>query len=114
MRRSKLALTAAATLSLLTGCATYTPKYYDNFSLAHSAASAGGVYGVKDRSVPKEDIGNFTQSVGFGAIYTVAGLSGTPLGLSSLGGGLFHPVDVLSDSGPDASRVTMFAWMPES
>lgn len=108
------ALTTVASLSFLTGCAGYTPKYYDINSLAHNAATAGGVYGVKDRTVPKADLGNFTQSVEYGALYTAAGMSGTALGLSSLGGGLFHMVDALIDEGPDAERVSMFAWMPES
>lgn len=114
MQFSKLALAAAATFSMVTGCAGYTPKYYDGFSLAYNASQAAAIHGVKDRSAPKEGVGNFTQTVEFGAIYTAAGLSGTALGLSSLGGGLFHLVDALIDEGPDAERVTFFAWMPES
>lgn len=114
LKSGKKTIIAAAAFALLAGCAGNTPTYYKIDSLARNAASAGGVYGVRDFSVPREEVGNFTESVEFGAIYTAAGLSGTALGLSSLGGGLLHLVEAVTDEGPDASRVTLFAWMPES
>ncbi|MDY0207817.1 MAG: hypothetical protein RBR82_14525 [Pseudomonas sp.] len=114
----KLKIISIVTIAALTltGCAfDYTPKYYESDSYAYNTSYTGGVStGLKDRTAPKGGIGNFTQTVEFGAAYTAAGFVAPALGLSGLASGGINLLDMLIDDGPDAGRSTTFAWMPLS
>ena len=108
--------TAAITGLTFTGCAfDYTPKYYESSSYAKNTAYTGGVKtGLKDRTKPLGGVGNFTQTVEFGAAYTAAGFVAPALGLSGLASGGINLLDMLIDDGPAAGRSATFAWMPLS
>lgn len=114
----KLHFTSIAAFAALglAGCAfEYTPKYFEGSSYAKNTAQTGGVHsGLKDRSAPKGGVGNFTQTVEFGAVYTAAGFAAPALGLSSLASGGINLLDMLVDDGPIAGKSSTFAWMPLS
>lgn len=105
--------TIAATV--LSGCAIdLTPKYYESNSYAQNALYMGSYLNVKDRTAPAGGVGNFTQTVEFGAVYTAAGFAAPALGLSGLASGGINLLDMLIDDGPMQSRNMAFAWMPQS
>ncbi len=116
INKIKLLSVSVIAALMLSGCANdYVRKYYDINSYAYNTAYTGGVKsGLKDRSAPKGGVGNFTQTVEFGAAYTAAGFAAPALGMSNLAGGAVNLLDMLIDDGPDASRNNAFAWMPLS
>lgn len=111
----KFSLLGAALLVVIgaTGC-SLTPQYHEGSSLAGNAVYAGGYMSVRDRNEPKGGVGNFTQTVEFGAAYTAAGFIDPALNLSNLAGGMVNLLDMLIDDGPVEARNTIFGWMPAS
>lgn len=114
-KRLKIISTATIATLTLTGCAIdLTPKYYESESYAKNALYMGSYLNVKDRTTPAGGVGNFTQTVEFGAVYTAAGFAAPALGLSGLASGGINLLDMLIDDGPMQSRNMAFAWMPQS
>jgi hypothetical protein len=79
-----------------------------------NVARAGGIsYGLEDSIVPKEEIDAFSDSGGFGLVYTASGFVSPIPGLS---GGMtagLNLVTFLFSPSPASSRTSIIAWMPE-
>ncbi len=103
----KLTLISATVLAATTisGC-SFIPKYYEQDSFARNASYMGGFLSVKDRTVPKGSVDNFTQTVGFERLYVASGFA------ESITTGGLNLLNVLIDDGPRESRSSIFGWMP--
>ncbi|MDW1980918.1 hypothetical protein [Vibrio sp. Vb0304] len=115
MNENLLSTTLMSACIVLVGCATTSnPSVYDEgHSKAFNIAQAGGLYGVKDHIIPREEYESLklTTSTAINTQLFTSSL-GANMDLSS-GLGLGLLTSVLEQPGT-ASRNSIIAWMPQN
>ena len=97
------------------GCASKKPPVYntEDSKALNIVKAAGMDYGLKDVVVPKDTVSDIRHSVGYGAVYGLAGYSAPVPGLSSLSTAGLNIISWALQPKSPAARNSVIAWMPE-